>query len=150
MYVCVCSQWYLWIGFKVRCTDFYYILSLLLPEYHQQSQEVLGSQVCSLRPAGSNPDDSPSQPLEKGAALVTQNEGADLEVIQEEIHGGLQQTSQASKESLCHFKYRLFSWLLESSTLPLLWRPMPSERSSFCLFGLEVNACLAACRLCVS
>ena len=62
---------------------------------------------------------------------------------------GLQQTSQASKERLCHFKYQLFRLgLPESSTLPLLWRPMPrGEKLSFCLFGLEVNACLAACRL---
>lgn len=36
----------------------------------------------------------------------------------------------------------------ESNTLPLLWRPMPrGEKLYFCLFGLEVNACLAACGL---
>lgn len=36
-------------------------------KYHQQSQEVPASQVCGLRPAGSNPNDLPSQLLKRNS-----------------------------------------------------------------------------------
>lgn len=76
--------------------------------YPPQRQEVPTSQVCRIRPAGSNPNDLPSQLLQRNSISDPQRGEYGAEAF-EEGHVRSSANSPGSQgNSLCHFKYWVF------------------------------------------